>query len=249
MRVWGSGPRRVVMIAGWLGSSADWEPCLESLDPTQFSVGLFDLRGYGDRKSVPCLFSFEEASHDLVAMINQLDWSSFAIVGHSMGAMLMQRVPLIAPGRVDRLVGVAPVPACGARMPPERLAMFASAVDNEEQRARVVAASTGQRLSPAWCNMVVRRSWERSTTDAVGAYLTEWTANGFEARLVDMPPATLFVGEHDPSLTRDRMEATWGQWYSQLVIESVPNAGHYPLLERPAFLGSRLGSVLSLSCP
>lgn len=233
------------MIAGWLGTSADWEPCLQSLDPTQVSVGLFDLRGYGERKAVPGLFSFEEASRDLVAMVNQLQWPSFALVGHSMGAMLMQRVALIAPGRVERLVGVAPVPACGARMPPERLAMFAGAVDDWAQRARIVAASTGQRLSPAWCNGLALRSWERSVPGAVGAYLTEWTSQGFESSLVDMPPTTLFVGEHDPSLTRAHMEATWGQWYSQLAIETVPNAGHYPLLETPAFLGSRLGSLLA----
>ncbi len=247
MRVWGHGPYRVVMVAGWLGTSADWAPCLQSLDPSQFSVGLFDPRGYGDRKSVPGLYSFEEAANDLVAAVDQLGWSSFALVGHSMGAMLMQRVPLIAPGRVQRLVGIAPVPACGARMPPERLALFAGAVDDPAQRARIVALSTGQRLSSAWCSGLAQRSWERSEPEAVGAYLTEWAVNGFEGSLVDMPPATLFVGEHDPSLTHALMEATWGRWYTQVVIETVPDSGHYPLLETPAFLGERLRAALQVA--
>lgn len=246
MRVWGNGPCQVVLIAGWLGTSADWEPCLQSLDPKEFSVGLFDLRGYGERKAVRGLFSFEEAAHDLVAMVDQLGWSSFAIVGHSMGAMLMQRVPLIAPGRVQRLVGIAPVPACGARMPPERLVMFASAVHDPAQRSCIVAASTGQRLSPAWCNRVAKRSWERSEPEAVGAYLTEWALNGFEGSLVNMPPVTLFVGEHDPSITHALMETTWRRWYMQSAIETVPNAGHYPMLETPAFIGSRLESLLMI---
>lgn len=244
MRVWGQGPRRVVMVAGWLGTSADWAPCLESLDPAQFSVGLFDPRGYGERRSVAGLFSFEEAARDAVAAVDRLGWFSFALVGHSMGAMLMQRIALLAPGRVYHLVGVAPVPACGARMPPERLAVFTNAVDEVGLRARVVALSTGQRLSPNWCAALAQRSWERSTPEAVGAYLSEWAVNGFESELVDAPPATLFVGEHDPSLTRALMEATWGQWYGRLSVETVPNAGHYPLLETPAHLGARVEAAL-----
>lgn len=243
-RIWGHGPVKAVMVSGWLGTAADWDACLASLDPARVSVFPVDIRGYGSRKNIPGLYTFEEAAADILAAMDRLEWGEVVLVGHSMGAMLIQRVLLLERDRVSKLIGIAPVPACGARMPADRFASFAYAITDRVARASIVHASTGKRLSSRWCEGIADQSCDRSLSEAAEAYLAQWAVGGFEEQLESCPPATLFVGEHDPTLTAERMLSTWGLWYPALEVETVPNAGHYPILETPAYMGSRLAAAL-----
>ena len=218
---------------------------LHAMDPDAVSACLLDIRGYGARRGEPGSFSFREVAQDVQRILDQLGWDSCTLVGHSMGAMAMQRVLADASQRVRALVGIAPVPACGSRMDAQRFAAFEAAVHDVASRQAIVAASTGQRLSANWAREVARVSWERSSEDAVGCYLNEWAREGFEDEIAGSTcPVRLFVGQHDPGLTRAAMERTWLRWYSDAVVEELPNAGHYPMLETPAWLGTRLDATL-----
>jgi pimeloyl-ACP methyl ester carboxylesterase len=241
----GQGRHRVLFLAGWLGCAQDWGPVLQAMDPDAVSACLLDIRGYGTRRSEQGSFSFREVAQDVQRVLDELGWDDCTLVGHSMGAMAMQRVLADAGRRVRALVGIAPVPACGSRMDAQRFASFEAAVHGIPHRQGIVAASTGQRLSPSWTLRVAETSWEQSSEVAVGRYLLEWAREGFETEIAGSAcPVRLFVGQHDPGLTRAAMERTWLRWYADATVEEVPNAGHYPLLETPAWLGTRLDATL-----
>jgi esterase len=242
---WGWGPRKVLVLSGWFGSSADWEGMWPALDPHAFTYVFFDYRGYGRSIHVPGEFDFDEAARDALQVVAALRWERFSLIGHSMGGMAMQRVQLAANGRVERMVAVVGVPACGSRMPVERLAMFNRAIDDLPTREAILDASTGKRLPRAWLAHVARQSWVNSLPSAFGKYLGHWAGDDFSGQVQgNRTPVKVIVGEHDPSMTVERMSSTWLAWYPNAQLEVLPNTGHYPMFEVPVALAATLQAFL-----
>jgi esterase len=230
----GDGPRKAVVMNGWLGCARHWQGMLEAIDPRQFQLAVFDYRGYGTRRGEPGRCSFQESAHDVLQLADALGWDRFSLIGHSMGGMAMQRVALATPARIERLLGIAPVSAAGSRMDAQRLALFEQAVGDVAARSRIVDFSTGQRHAKAWCDRVASDSWQEHSAAAVGAYLKEWALDGFaEAARTLSLPVKLLLGAHDPAITSDLVERTWRVHHPEVVVEVVDNAGHYPMQETP----------------
>jgi esterase len=237
----GSGPRKAVVMNGWMGCARHWQGLLEAVDPRQFQIAVFDYRGYGSRRDEAGRYSFHEAALDVLQLADALGWARFSLVGHSMGGMAMQRVALAAPERIERLLGIAPVSAAGSRMDGERLAVFEHAVRDVAARSRIVDVSTGRRLATAWCDRIASESWQAHREDAVGAYLAQWARDGFaeEARKLGLP-VKVMLGAHDPAITPDLVERSWRVHHPEVVVEVVENAGHYPMQETPVAVATSL---------
>jgi esterase len=230
----GRGPRKVIVMNGWLGCARHWKPMLDALDTETAEVAIFDYRGYGTRREVPGRYTFDEAAQDVLALADALGWQRYSLVGHSMGGMAMQRVAVAAPQRVERLLGLAPVGAGGSRMDETRIALFESAVHDVAVRARIVDFSTGKRLTRVFCDRVARDSWECNRSDAMASYLKQWTGTGFSERVRGLGlPVKVVVGEHDPSITAETVSRSWQVDHPQVVVEVAGNAGHYPMQEVP----------------
>ena len=241
----GHGPRKVIAMSGWFGSSADWSAMIPALDTGTFTYVFFDYRGYGRAIESEGEHSFDEAARDVLALADELGWERFSLVGHSMGGMAMQRVLLAASARIERMAGVAAVPACGSRMDDKRLAIFSSAIDDLDARAAIIGFSTGNRLSKAWCAHLARESARTSSRDAFAAYLPHWATGDLSASVAGNPvPVKLFVGEHDPAITAELTRRTWLAWYPNATLETLRNAGHYPMYEVPVALATALENWL-----
>jgi esterase len=241
----GHGPHKVMVMNGWFGESDDWLGVLGALDAQAFTFVLFDYRGYGRSKHLEGGFTFEESAGDVLRLADHLGWERFSLVGHSMGGAAMQRVLLAAPQRVDRMVAITAVPACSSRMDASRLAMFESAVTDLAKREFIINYSTGNRLPKAWVAQVARRSLDYSTPPAFAAYMEEWATNDFAQLVQGNPvPVKVIVGEFDPTLTAELMQATWLAWYPNAQLETLGNTGHYPMFEVPLALAASVQAYL-----
>jgi len=235
--VLGTGPLHVLALHGWFGSGTGWGPFAELLDGDKYSVAFLDYRGYGARRGESGDFTLAEISADALAAADELGWSEFVVMGHSMGGTAVQRVLADAPDRVRALVGISPVPSTGVPFDAQGWQLFSSAAEDRGSRAAIIDLTTGNRLSPAWVDKMVQFSLDQSDVPAFGAYLEAWARTDFSGEVSGKPlPVLVAVGEHDPALGAPVMEQTFLQQYPNASMEVLANAGHYSMFETPVAL-------------
>ncbi|HEX4099769.1 MAG TPA: alpha/beta hydrolase [Pseudonocardiaceae bacterium] len=247
----GTGPNRVLALHGWFGSSAGWGHLLDYIDRDTFSYALVDYRGYGRRMDVAGDHTMEEISADVLATADALGWESFDLLGHSMGGMAMQYVLISAPERVRRLYSISGVPACGAQLPDEILAMFSAAPDSFETRMGLTHFGTGQRLPNAFAHHIAAESQKNSTTEAFRGHLMPWARGGdISGKVQGLPhPVKVAVGQYDPGTNEESTRRTWLEYYPNCEIEVIPNAGHYAMYEAPCWLAASVEEFLLRPTP
>jgi pimeloyl-ACP methyl ester carboxylesterase len=244
--VLGNGPHQVICLHDWFGSSQGWGAMVDWLDGESFSYAFMDYRGYGNRVTEIGDFSVAEIASDVLALADGLGWEYFSLVGHAMGAMVMQRVLLSAPQRVHKMVGITPVPASGVPFDEATWEFFSSAVRSAEVRRAIMDLLTGNRLSGVWLEAMVRHSLATASPEAMGAYLSAWVSADFLPEVFGLQhPVQVLVGVHDPALTELLVRSTWMEAYPHAHIEIMPNAGHYPMFETPVALATTIERFLA----
>jgi pimeloyl-ACP methyl ester carboxylesterase len=243
--IMGHGPRKVLALHGWFGSARSWTPLKAALNLDEFTYVFMDCRGYGNAIALEGEYSMAEVARDALALADRLDLASFSLVGHSMGGMAIQQLLLDAPRRVDKLVAITPVPACGVPFDAAAWELFSSAVQDAGARRTIIDMSTGGRLSTHWIDAKVRQSQRDSSAAAFGAYLPSWARTDISAAVAGNPvPVKVYVGAHDPGLNVPFMEQTWLRWYPNAQLEIIANAGHYPMDETPVALATSMEAFL-----
>jgi pimeloyl-ACP methyl ester carboxylesterase len=242
----GSGDDHVLVVHGWFGSSRSWGSLPDFLDRSTYTYAFMDLRGYGARKQVPGEFTIAEAAGDALDLADELGWDRFSLIGHSMGGKIAHQILLQAPDRVNKLIGLNPVPASGVPMDEEAWALFSGASGNAGNRAAIIDFSTGSKLTATFINYVVQHSLENSTVEAFAAYLPAWAKSDFsdQVKTDTSTPVKLIVGVNDPAMSADVMEQTWLAFFPAAEMTILPDAGHYPMFESPVSLATSIEEFL-----
>ncbi|NEW36034.1 alpha/beta hydrolase [Nocardia cyriacigeorgica] len=241
----GNGPRKVIVLHGWLSDASSWSAVWQLLDRHAFTWCVMDARGFGQSRHRTGEYSVSEIAQDALELADHLGWSEISLIGHSMSGLAIQRVLVAAPERVRALVAVAGVPASGGGLAGERRAMFDRAIDDRDARAIIIDRSTGSRRGERWVDILTERSLRRSRNEALRPYLDSWADGDFHTEIIGNPvPVGVIIGEHDPSLTADRMRDTWLSWYPNSCLKVIAGSGHYPMDEQPGVLASVIDAVL-----
>lgn len=246
----GNGPHKVLVLHGWFGDSSAFDPLKPFLDTETFTYAFMDYRGYGQSAHLSGAHTMAEIAQDSLDLADSLGWEQFSLIGHSMGGMAIQWLAAQAPQRVQRLVGITPVPACGFPMDEGTRALFSGAKDKPQNRNAILMHTTGNRLTPAFGKVMTERSLVQTSPAAFGDYFIAWADTAFEERVQGLKtPFQVLVGEHDPAVTVDLVRNTILNWFPEASLSIIPNAGHYPMQETPLALVSLWEAFLTAKSP
>lgn len=203
-----------------------------------FQLDVPDFRPWCKERNIPVFHFF------LFCLLNTVR----EIDNFMLGGMALERLALLAPLRVRKLVAVAPVPSCGVSMDAAARALFLDASGNQQARRAIIDRSTGGRLPASWLDWKAQYSWESADPAAFARYFLAWSGTDFseeiKAARVELPLLAL-VGEHDPRFDAALMRRTYLAWYPQARLEVLGNAGHYPMNETPLALAASIEAFLS----
>jgi pimeloyl-ACP methyl ester carboxylesterase len=109
----GNGDTPALFLHSFAGDSTHWSPALEALAPRRRVVA-FDFSGHGLSPAARGRYSVRRLAQDVLTVANAQNLEHFALVGHSLGALVAAEFAAAGPQRVKKLILVDPPPAPGA---------------------------------------------------------------------------------------------------------------------------------------
>lgn len=99
-------PCRALALHGWLDNAASFQALAAQLP--ELDLVALDLAGHGrsDWRPPGAGYALVDHLHDLIAVLDQLQWTSCTLIGHSMGGAIASLLAVAAPERVETLVCV-----------------------------------------------------------------------------------------------------------------------------------------------
>jgi len=231
----------VVMVHGNFASRRWWGYQLAS-PPAGLRLLAPDLPNFGMSDPLPGAPSLHGYADALLATIDALGLDRVVLVGHSLGAAVVERATLAAPERVAGLLLMDGAPPEGLPRPEQHYALLAGFVGNRDGLAAALAPMCGATTPPFWQELL-----DDAAAMAAPAYEGNARTLG-EDRLPPVPdglwlPVLVLHGRLDPLITAEMAEATAEHWPGAR-FESWPGVGHSPQLEAPERFAARLRSFV-----
>lgn len=235
----GWGKTKIIVLHDWISDGTSYEPMLPYLDPTLCQWTFMDLRGYGLSRHRSGTYSLDEAADDVLSLADHLNWKQFHLVGHSMSGMIVQKVAAKARRRILSLVAIAPVSAHGQPLDDNQQAGLRN-MARERERADILRAMWGDRLSEGWVQFKLRRWRETAEAEASAGYVGMFSGSGFASEIAGFDrPVLLIAGAHDSGpFTEDALLTSFAPLYPKLTTRAIADAGHYPMQETPVLLAT-----------
>lgn len=225
----------LVLVHGYLGGSGQWAAEIECFSE-HFDVIAVDLAGYGEARDRTAPTQIAAHASAVLRTLDQLGFSGFHLLGHSMGGMVAQEIVHQAPHRVMRLVlyGTGPQGSIPGRFETMARSRERLAEDGVERTARRICATwlLDREASPAFERLAALGTCVSPQAAEAGL----WAMEGWDGRdrLPHIRQATLLVwGEHDRTYGWAQAEALWrGIPAASLAV--LPACSHALHLERAA---------------
>lgn len=254
----GVGGRPLLLVHGFTGTKEDFGDHIDALAASGHHVVALDHRGHGesDKPDDESAYSFEIMAGDVIGVADALGWDSFALLGHSMGGMIVQVVASMIPERIERLVLMDTSYKSLRFVNDSLVAMMRQMIESGgmDGLADTMAAAGGPLESEPHRRVTAERSgyaeWtdQKLRTTSGAMYLSMLAAfGGDQDRLealseLDMPVLVICGEEDEPFIEASkRMASTIPN--AQLAM--IPDAGHSPQFENPAAWTEALSGFLA----
>jgi len=241
----------LVFVHGYTGDHTDWEYQIAEFF-SDYRVLMMDLRGHGlseapkDRDA----YTIEAMAADVEALVDELGFGKYHLVGHSMGGGVVEEIALHSPERLLSLTleDTGPVLAVPGNTQMEEFNRKAIEIAETEGMAGIVAQRSNVSVAAAFSLPVppdleqksLRRLAKMSVDGFIGATLAGGRWRGIVDRASGISTPTLIIyGANDVQPI-----VLAAQWLSQLIPHTqtveIPDAGHSPQWEQPELYNKAL---------
>ncbi|RBY90284.1 alpha/beta hydrolase [Blastococcus sp. TBT05-19] len=269
----GEGPP-VVLLHGWPGDRTDYRLVVPLLTSAA-DVVVPDLRGFGDsdRHEVDPEegYTADAQARSVAGLLEELDLGPVVLAGYDIGSRIAQTVARLVPERVRALVVAPPLPGAGRRLlDPDVVTEFwyqnlhrtglpAQLLDGNRDAVRSYLEHfwthwSGPAFTPAPADLdrladryarpgafLASIGWYRVGPGILVRGLAEQAPDP-AGRLAT--PTRVLWPAHDPlfpAAWADRLE----EFFSDVTVTPVPDAGHFLPLEAPEVLAGAIRAALA----
>lgn len=263
----------ILLLHGWPEFWATWEPVMALLEH-RFRLVAPDFRGFGESDNLHPMPSdqagAEVLADDILALMDELSLPKAGLVGHDVGAFVMQRLALRSPERISKLFFFnCPTHGVGARWRESSHIneIWYQTFHQMPYAAEIVGTSRESCRAHIWHFL---RHWSHRK-DAFDPVLERWIDNfmrpgnlqgGFNwyisqnaARLavmagtapkppkIDLPTRVLW-GRHDPILKAEWADVL-SESFENLSVDFAEDCGHFVHYEDPNLAALEIDAFFS----
>ena len=264
----------VILLHGWPGDRHDWDEVVPLL-AGEADVITCDLRGFGESDKLsaaaPEAYAAAAQARSILGLIDELDLSRVVLAGYDVGSRLAQTLARTAPDSVHALVVAPPLPGPGRRVlepeaqrefwyqPFHQLQLSTDLLDGSVPAVRTYLEHfwnhwSGPSYEPAAENLdrlaavygepgafTASLGWYRAGSGTVATSLAE-SPPARADRIAT--PTTVLWPAHDPLFPFDWSDHL-DDYFSNLTLHRLENAGHFSPLEAPSEFASAIRTALS----
>jgi pimeloyl-ACP methyl ester carboxylesterase len=220
----------VVLVHGNFASRRWWAEQLSD-PPDGLRLIAPDLPNFGASDPLDAPITIDAYAGALARILDALELPAAVLVGHSLGAAVVERLAVERPERVLGLLLIDGAPPAGLPRPEEHYALLSGFVGDRDGLAAALAPMVGAAPPPYW---------ELLLDDAMAMNPAAFEGNARalgQAPLPDPPagfdaPVLVLHGGQDPLITGDMAVATANHWPAAH-LEPWPDVGHSPQIEAP----------------
>ncbi|WP_448208093.1 alpha/beta fold hydrolase [Azospirillum sp. sgz302134] len=243
----GEGPEAILVMHEWMGDHSNYSGLLPFLNRKSFTYVFADLRGYGWSKDIKGDYTADEAVGDMFALMDKLGHKRFHVVGHSMSGLIAQAMAAKDKSRIKSLTAVTPVPASGFKTDEAGFKKLATVIDTDDAMRGAIKARVAQRYTDGWIDYKMAIARRATGPEAMLGYLKMFTGTDVSAAVTGLDlPVLLITGADDIPFYQEATERPkFEQAYKNLTVETIQNAGHYPMLQTPPLLLAKIENFVA----
>lgn len=224
----------LVMVHGFMGGSAQWDPQRAALSERAPLITV-DLPGFGSNADLSPINSIGGFADWVLHHIQQRGVERFHLLGHSMGGMIVQEMVHRAPEKIEKLI-LYGTGACGAlpgRFETIEESKRRASADGPRQTARRISATWFLDYEAAPAFEVCAAIAERSSAEAISAGLDAMASWDRRDHLSMISAETLIIwGDRDRTYSWAQTEQLWRD-IPDTNLAVIPNCAHAVHLEDP----------------
>jgi len=243
----------LVLVHGYTGDITDWRHQLPAFSPS-FRVLIADNRGHGqseasgDRSS----YTVEQMTADIMALVDDLGFERFHLLGHSMGGAVAQEMAIANPQRLLSLTLHDTTNSFAVAGMNPALALWRDYRFKvaESEGMRAVAEFTSPfppppHMPPARLEETKERLAAMSVDAFIGAWegLASWQGAETRAQAITAPTLVIY-GDIDTQFIIDGSRSLVAT-IAGAELAVIPQTGHQPQWERPELFNAALGAFLN----
>jgi len=249
----GTGPA-LICVHGFGGAKEDFADHADDL-ARRSTVVAPDLRGHGDSSGPAdvAAYSLDRLAADVVAVADALGLVRFRLLGHSMGGMVVRRVAVAVPERVEAVVFMSTAAGPPRGLDPDLVDLGAQLALEDFAALKAVLDEARVLGTPAFERLLAERVGFREYGEWKWSRLTPamWAALGPEiAREADALdeirsltcPVLVMIGALDAVFLDASLAIADAAPDGRLAV--IPDAGHHPQFENPTAWSDALVAFL-----
>ncbi len=241
----GSG-KPLVLVHGYLGGSAQWQPQIEAFSATHDAIAP-GLPGFGQAAHLPGPARISDFADAVMDCIDALGIGRFTLLGHSMGGMIVQNIAARHGDRLDGLVlyGTGPLGLMPDRFEPVETSIARLEADGVQ--------ATADRISATWFRDGSAASGYAATRDiarlanpqaAHNALLAMRDWDGRDALSQIDTPCRIVWGDRDRSYRWPQVNALW-TGIPDAELATIAGASHAAHVEKPQLFNAIVQDFLN----